>query len=49
VLEQDEETIVGEENLKIYIAEYYKKLFGKPPKIISLMKNIRDDIPQLSP
>jgi hypothetical protein len=31
-LEQDEETIVGEENLKIYIAEYYKKLFGKPPQ-----------------
>jgi hypothetical protein len=29
-LEQDEGTIVGEANLKIFISEYYKKLFGKP-------------------
>jgi hypothetical protein len=27
-LEQDEGTIVVEENLKVYIIEYYKKLFG---------------------
>lgn len=27
-LEQDEGTIVGHENLKLYISEYYKKLFG---------------------
>ena len=29
-LEQDEGTIVGHENLKLYISEYYKKLFGAP-------------------
>ena len=29
-LEQDEGTIVGHENLKFYISEYYKKLFGAP-------------------
>jgi hypothetical protein len=27
-LEQDEGTIVGDENLQVYISEYYKKLFG---------------------
>uniref|UniRef100_A0A452Z2Z0 Uncharacterized protein n=1 Tax=Aegilops tauschii subsp. strangulata TaxID=200361 RepID=A0A452Z2Z0_AEGTS len=27
-LEQDEGTIVGHENLKLYISDYYKKLFG---------------------
>jgi hypothetical protein len=48
-LEQDEGTIVGEENLKIYIAEYYKNLFGKPPENnFTLLENLRDDIPQLS-
>jgi hypothetical protein len=29
-LEQDEGTIIGEENLKVYITEFYKKLFGAP-------------------
>jgi hypothetical protein len=29
-LEQDEGTIVGQENLKRYISEYYKGLFGDP-------------------
>jgi hypothetical protein len=29
-LERDERTIVGQENLKIFISEYYKKLFGAP-------------------
>jgi hypothetical protein len=29
-LEQDEGTIVGQENLKSYISEYYKNLFGPP-------------------
>jgi hypothetical protein len=27
-LEQDEGTIIGQENLKTYISEYYKQLFG---------------------
>jgi hypothetical protein len=30
-LEQDERTIIGEENLKVFISEYYKGLFGAPP------------------
>jgi hypothetical protein len=29
-LEQDEGTIVGEENLKVFIIEYCKKLFEAP-------------------
>ena len=29
-LEKDEGTIVGHENLELYITEYYKKLFGAP-------------------
>jgi hypothetical protein len=29
-LEQDEGNIIGEDNLKTYITEYYKKLFGPP-------------------
>src|SRR4051812_2737399 len=29
-LEQDEGTIAGHENLKLYISEFYKKLFGPP-------------------
>jgi hypothetical protein len=29
-LDQDESTIVGEGNLKVFITEYYKKLFGAP-------------------
>jgi hypothetical protein len=39
-LEQDEGTIIGEENLKIYISDYYKKLFGRRPKIILLCVRI---------
>jgi hypothetical protein len=31
-LEQDEGTIIGEENLKVFISEYYKGLFGAPPQ-----------------
>ena len=29
-LEQDDGTIVGQQNLKVYITEFYKKLFGAP-------------------
>lgn len=28
-LEQDEGTVVGDENLKTYITQFYKKLFGE--------------------
>jgi hypothetical protein len=31
-LEHDEGTIVGDENLKVFSNEYYKKLFGAPDK-----------------
>ena len=29
-LEQEEGTILGQENLKVYITNYYKQLFGPP-------------------
>ena len=49
-LEQDEGTIVGDENLKVYITEYYKNLFGAPVKNnFSLIESQTNDIPQLSP
>jgi hypothetical protein len=48
-LEQDEGTIVGEENLKVYITEFYKKLFGDPDQNgFSMMEEQVGDIPQLS-
>jgi hypothetical protein len=28
-LEQDEGTVVGEANLKVFISEYYNKMFGE--------------------
>jgi hypothetical protein len=48
-LEQDEGTIVGQENLKVFITEYYKKLFGAPAKSnFSMRKDTTSNIPQLS-
>jgi hypothetical protein len=48
-LEQDKGTIVGQENLKIYISEYYKKLFGPPcGSGCTLLETVTHDIPQLS-
>ena len=48
-MEQDEGTIVGESNLKLYISEYYKKLFGDSEQNeISLDEERTNDIPQLS-
>ena len=48
-LEQDEGTIVGEDNLKIYITEYYKKLFGEPKHTsVSMVEDWVQDIPQVS-
>ena len=48
-LEQQEGTIVGEDNLKVYITEFYKKLFGAPaPTNISLDEEEIQDITQIS-
>ncbi|XP_047057289.1 uncharacterized protein LOC124663662 [Lolium rigidum] len=49
-LEQQEGTIVGDDNLKVYITEFYKKLFGAPASTnISLVENDFQDITQISP
>jgi hypothetical protein len=49
-LEQQEGIIVGEDNLKVYITEFYKKLFGAPsPTNISLVAEEYQDITQISP
>ena len=48
-LEQDEGTIVGETNLKMFISEYYKKLFGaSTPNNFTLDESYIDDLPQIS-
>jgi hypothetical protein len=48
-LEQDEGTIVEESNLKLFVTEYYKRLFGPPEQNhFSLLEDINSDIPQLS-
>ena len=47
-LEQDEGTVVGHENLKLYISNYYKQLFGPPvDNIVSLDELVVEDISQL--
>ena len=48
-LEQDEGTILGQDNLKTYITEYYKQLFGPPEdNCVSLDESRTEDVPQLS-
>jgi hypothetical protein len=48
-LEQEEGTIVGQDNLKTYISEYYKNLFGDPtPKNFRMIESEYNDVPQLS-
>jgi hypothetical protein len=48
-LEQDEGTIIRQENLKNYISEYYKTLFGAPIDNHCVMdENMIQDIPQIS-
>jgi hypothetical protein len=48
-LEQDEGTIVGEANLRVFISEYYKKLFGAPiPNYFSMLEKNNEDIPASS-
>jgi hypothetical protein len=45
-LEQEEGTITGDENLKVYISEFYKKLFGDPIQYnVQLNENENQDIP----
>jgi hypothetical protein len=48
-LEQEEGTIMGQENLKNYITEYYKNLFGPPaPSTCVMVESMTHDIKQLS-
>ena len=48
-LEQAESTIIGQENLKTYIAEYYKRHFGAAvPNNFSMEESETHDITQLS-
>jgi hypothetical protein len=48
-LEQEEGTIFGDEDLKVYISEFYKKLFGDPiPSYVDLIEDNNQDIPKLS-
>ena len=48
-LEQDEGTILGQDNLKLYITEYYKQLFGPPEdNCVSLDESRIEDVPQLT-
>ena len=48
-LEQDEGTILGQENLKLYITEYYMQLFGPPEdNCVSLDESRIEDVPQLA-
>jgi len=48
-LEQEEGTIIGDENLKNYITQYYKGLFGPHTQnSFSMDKSLRYDIPQVS-
>ena len=48
-LEQEEGTIVGQSNLKTYISEYYKKLFGAPDRNnFTMIETEVSDITQLS-
>ena len=45
----DKGSIVGHDNLKTYITEYYKNLFGEPEQNdFSLNEDTTEDIPQVS-
>ena len=47
-LEQDEGTVLGQGNLKLYITNYYKQLFGPPEdNFVSLDETRIEDVPQL--
>ena len=41
---------MGQANLKVFISEFYKKLFGaSAPSNISMIESRVDDMPQISP
>ena len=41
---------MGQANLKVFISEYYKKLFGVPvPAAFSMIETMMEDMPQISP
>ena len=47
-LEQEEGKILGQENLKVYITNYYKQMFGLPEdNFVSLDESRIEDVPQL--
>jgi hypothetical protein len=49
-LEQEEETIIGQDNIKCYITNFYMKLFGKPEvNSFTLDEKMVGDSPQISP
>ena len=48
-MEKDEGTIVGQENIKVYVSKFYKKLFGaSATNNFSLIETKNHDMPQLS-
>ena len=48
-LEQEDGVFVGDLELKKYITNYYKNLFGQPDEIdISLVESWIDDIPEVT-
>jgi hypothetical protein len=47
-LEQEEGIIVGDDNLKNYVTNYYKSLFGLPENNLFILdEQLMDDIPQV--
>ena len=49
-LENDQGVVVGDDQLKIHITQFYKNLFGTPDTSeITLMEDQISDIPQVSP
>jgi hypothetical protein len=48
-LEQEKGTIIGQDNLKMYISEYYKNLFWPPPPRTCVMNDsITHDVKKIS-
>jgi hypothetical protein len=48
-LEQEEGTIEGDKNLKRFITNYYKGLFGASERNnFTMIESARDDIPQVT-
>jgi hypothetical protein len=49
-LEEEEGIIVGQDNLKTFISEFFKNLFGPPsPNHFQMLESVNNDIPQLFP